>query len=401
MRTTKNTYFISLVFLFILSLNTVKSQQFHQWGGLETGPFAVGYTVVQRVDRSRIFGARTDQPTTSALDGQPRPIQVNIWYPAQKTDTSERMNYEGYVEWIGAIGKSTPLNEETKKAGKDEFIRYFTHSGSPKEKINRLMAMETAVIKNGIREKGPFPLILFAPGVGDSPVMHTIICEYLASHGYIVASVPSMGWLQREMELTASCIETQTRDLEYALAFMREYPFVDIHRIGTVGFSLGSCAALILAMRNTDIDVVVSLDGSIGFNDRIALVKESPFYNPDDVRIPFLHFNIMGNKRNDLAILNSLHSSLRAIVGIKGIGHMNFTSIGMIAAVLPGFLRSIEPNAKIGYETICLYTLRFLNAYCMAEKKDLRFLQTVPHDCNLPSGFLTVQVHKPNPGRNR
>jgi hypothetical protein len=383
-------------FLLLFICRTAYGQPFPQWGGLEPGPFAVGYTVMQRIDHSRTFGARTDQPNRVTLEDHPRPIQINIWYPAIKNDSTERMKYEGYVEWIGVIGKSHALNDEAKKAGRDEFIRYFISSGAPKEKLNQLMNTRTAVIRNGIHEKGPFPLILFAPGIGDSPVMHTIICEYLASQGYIVASVPSMGWTMREMAPSASCIETQARDLEYTMTMMREYPSVDIHRIGTVGFSLGSCSALILAMRNIDLDAVVSLDGSIGFKDRIAVVKESPFYNPGNVRIPFLHLNVMGNKRNALGIIDSMRSSLRTIISIKGIGHMNFTAIGMVAGVMPGFLKSIEPNAKLGYETICRYTLHFLNAYIKDERKDLRFLQNTAQENNLPAGFIRNQIFKPD-----
>jgi hypothetical protein len=386
-----------LVFFVLLLMSGIAyCQPFPQWGGLEPGPFAVGYAVLQRIDHSRTFGTRTDLPNKITLDDHPRPIQINIWYPAVKNDSTERMKYEGYVEWIGVIGKSHSLNDEAKKTGRDEFIKYFISSGAPEEKINQLMNTRIAVVRNGIHEKGPFPLILFAPGIGDSPVMHTIICEYLASQGYIVASIPSMGWTTREMVPSASCIETQVRDLEYTIMIMREYPSVDIRRVGTIGFSLGSCSALILAMRNIDVDAVVSLDGSIGFKDRIARVKESPFYHPGTVQIPLLHLNIVGNKRNDLGIIDSMHSSLRTIIGIKGIGHMNFTAIGMVAGVMPGFLPSIEPNAKLGYETICRYTLHFLNAYIKDERQELLYLQNTARENNLPAGFIHNQIFKPD-----
>ncbi len=397
----KNSNFILKLFIFIFFFDLSYSQPYQQWGGLDPGPYAIGYKVIQRVDHSRTFGVRIDQPNKVNLDDHPRPLQVNIWYPALKTDSTEQMGYEEYIEWIGTIGKYHALNDETKKAGKDEFYKYFVDRGVPKEKLYELMKMHTAVVKNGQQEKGSFPLILFAPGIGDSPAMHTIICEYLASYGYIIASLPSMGWISREMDLTTLGIETQVRDLECTITLMCEYPYVDMHRIGVVGFSFGSCAALILAMRNIDLDAVVSLDGSIGFKDRIALVKESPFYSPENVRIPFLHINVMENKRNSLSIIDSLRSSHRTIVSIKGIGHINFTSIGMIAGVIPGFWKSVEPNAKLGYETMCRYTLHFLNAHIKEEKKDLKFLQNTPQENNLPAGFIVIRVAKPDVVQNR
>lgn len=395
----KKEHSIILLLSIICLVNVLHGQQFRQWGSLEPGPYAVGYKVIQKNDFSRSFGTRSDPANRVTLDEHPRPLQISLWYPALNSDSSTRMVYEEYVEWIGLIGKHHSPTNETGKSGKDEFYSYFTRQGVVKEKLDQLLTMRTAVTKNCVPEKGLYPLILFAPGIGDSPVMHTIICEYLASHGYIVACAPSMGWTSREMTPTSVCIETQARDLEYIIEFMHEYPNVDVHRTGVVGFSLGSCPALILAMRNIDIDAMVSLDGSIGFNDRLALVQESPFYNPKNVCIPLMHINVMGNKRNDLSIIDSLKYSLRTIVSIRGIGHVNFTSIGMIAGVLPGFWKSIEQNAKIGYETLCTYTLHFLDAYIKEEKKDLKFLQNSSEENNLPAGFVSIRVEKPNPTR--
>ena len=38
-------------------------------------------------------------------------------------------------------------------------------------------------------EGRPFPLVLFSPGLGNSPYDYSIELEDLASHGYIVAAV--------------------------------------------------------------------------------------------------------------------------------------------------------------------------------------------------------------------
>ncbi len=368
---------------------------FQQWGSLDPGPHAVGFRVLVRFDHTRTFGPPSARSGKFDNGDHARPLQLSVWYPAQRSDTTGRMSYEEYVGWIGQIGKRCQPNDETRAAGKEEFFRYFIAKGVRKEKLEQLMRMTTAAELDAGAERGVFPLIVFAPGIGESPVMHTILCEYLASHGYVVASLPSMGWESREMLFTGACVETQARDLEAVIALMREQPNVDMERIGIVGFSLGSCASLVVSMRDDDILAAVSLDGSIGFKDRIALMKMSPFFDPSAVRIPLLHVNIRGNKRNDMSILDSMKYSLRYTVGIRGIGHVNFTSLGMIAGIVPGFWKAIEQNARLGYETICRYTLDFLDAHVRDNVPGLAAFRDAPAPYIVPPGFVSVSIDRP------
>ena len=365
----------------------VLAQPYPQWGRIEPGQYGVGHRVVLSTDYTRTFNQNTEN--------RGRPLQFNIWYPAVKNDSMARMPYVEYVGWIGLIGRKGPLDDEIRNAGKSEFYRYFMSKGVPKEKLDLLLKMPTAVGRNAVEERGPFPVVLFAPGIGESPIMHTILCEVLASHGYLVLAIPSMGWSSREMRFTGSCVEAQMRDLEQAIAWLRDDPHADIRRLGIVGFSLGSCAAILLPMRNTEISAVASLDGSIGFRDRLSLVKSSPFFDPSVFTVPLLHVNVKGNKRNDTAVIDSMKHSMRYIVGIKGITHINFTSLGMIAGIVPGFWKSVERNALPGYETICRYTLDFLNVHVKREKKKANVLTESAQPTAGPAGFITVKIEKP------
>ncbi len=362
------------------------SQTYRQWGRLEPGHYGVGFRVVLRTDVRRTFAEQTNHTGKENSPNHVRPLQFNIWYPAVKNDTAARMPYQEYVGWIGLIARKGQMNDEVRNAGKLEFYRYFMSKGVPREKLDFLMKMPTAVLKESVEEPGPFPVILFAPGIGESPIMHTILCEYLTSHGYFIVSMPSMGWFSREMNFTGQCLEAQTRDLEEALASLRDFPQADLQRIGIVGYSLGSCASLYLSMRNAEIDAVVSLDGSIGFKDRFPLVKSSPFFNPPDFTVPLLHINVKGNKRNDTSIIDSLKYSMRYIVGIRDFTHVNFTSFGMLAGVIPGFWKSVEQNAAPGYETMCRVTLEFLDMYVKRGKKRTALLS---------SGSADVRIDEP------
>jgi hypothetical protein len=68
-------------------------------------------------------------------------------------------------------------------------------NGADSLKLDALLRTRTAVVKGAPSEKGDSPLLIFGQGIGfESPISHTIMCEYLASHGYVVAACPLLGF---------------------------------------------------------------------------------------------------------------------------------------------------------------------------------------------------------------
>ncbi len=379
-------------FLILLTIIPVlvSAQQHPLWGSLEQGSYGVGFKIISKTDYSRTFRQPGRKLSSDTITEHGRPINIYIWYPSKKTKDSTFIPFSEYLELEGIIGKSINPNENTRKAGREEFINYFLEQGSTLDRLQLLLNSRTACEINTTPEKGPFPLILFAPGIGEAPVVHSIICEYLASHGYVVVQTPSIGMFSREMHFSAICNEAQTRDLEFALSQVCEESYVDSKKIGVIGFSLGSVSALLLGMRNADVCAVVSLDGSIGFKDRISLVKQSPFYDPDVFTVPLLHMNIFGNQRNDLGIIDSLKASHRIIISFKDIQHPNFTSMGLITGLIPGIWKIADRNARAAYETIARYALNFCNGYIKNEQPGLKFLTNKPADNDVQKDLIQI-----------
>src|SRR5260370_21937940 len=56
------------------------------WGGLEPGPYTIGYRSYFALDSKHRFGPE---------DG-PRPVLVNVWYPAAAT-SAEPLRYRDYL----------------------------------------------------------------------------------------------------------------------------------------------------------------------------------------------------------------------------------------------------------------------------------------------------------------
>src|SRR5262245_53644435 len=67
------------------------------WGKLRPGPQAVGFRSVWQLDYGRRYNMVFDDKTSYASGKAPRPILVNIWYPAEKPDDLQPMRHRDYL----------------------------------------------------------------------------------------------------------------------------------------------------------------------------------------------------------------------------------------------------------------------------------------------------------------
>jgi len=89
---------ISLITLLILSaLNTCAYATPRTWGQLQPGPYAVGFTTIERYDHSRAFAAKRDYFGNTIPGERARPMQVCIWYPAVPADDAVSVVYGEYA----------------------------------------------------------------------------------------------------------------------------------------------------------------------------------------------------------------------------------------------------------------------------------------------------------------
>src|SRR5262249_6703362 len=68
------------------------------WGKLQPGPHAVGFRSLWQLDYSRRYNMTFDDKTTYASGKAPRPILINIWYPAKKSSDARAMKHGEYLE---------------------------------------------------------------------------------------------------------------------------------------------------------------------------------------------------------------------------------------------------------------------------------------------------------------
>ena len=181
-----------------------------------------------------------------------RPLQTLVWYPAQKSGKN-RMTVEDYSELL-----ATETSFDKPKLSGSEFKSW---TDGMKPTLNdSLWAVRDAIAVNA-----KFPLVIYAPSFSAMSWENADLCEYLASHGYVVVASPSMGATSRAMTADLEGIEAQARDISFLIGYARMLPDADMSEIAVAGFSWGGISNLFAAARDNRIDALVALDGSMRY----------------------------------------------------------------------------------------------------------------------------------------
>jgi len=211
--------------------------------------------------------------------------------------------------------------------------------------------------KNATLLQQKFPLIMLVHGYAAD---YAYLAEELARKGFVVMQVPVKGTLKKELDYEGQGLQSQVLDYEYGLKTLEdEFPVIT-NEIGVAGFSFGGQSAAALALRNTNIKAVVSLDGGIGSAFGAQLLQAQPYYDAKKLNQPVLHLYNARDQYTDLSWIRSLNSS-RFLVAIKNMEHGHFTSFGMINKWLPGIMGKDAPDPGRGYEAVVHLTTSFFN----------------------------------------
>ena len=146
----------------------------------------------------------------------------------------------------------------------------------------RSQSTPTAAYQNASAAPGLFPLVLYSGGKGSRADDNVELAEFLASYGYVVATVPQLGPSDQELELGSSPqeISLHADDFDVALVILRQLNWIDFEHIATAGHSAGGEAAVELALRHSNVRAVVGLDGSYGMAAGARIFRQLPEYVP-------------------------------------------------------------------------------------------------------------------------
>lgn len=398
MKQIKKLVFFLFLAISIFSHNVIAATS-PLWGNLKPGPFKVGFKLLRTLDYSRSSFTRFGRKNNLQSHARGRQIRIYLWYPVSSSVSVPPIFFESYAN--SAVEDFAPYPTAQKDIF--EFVELPLVRGLSKERLIDLLLKPAAAIKDAPEADGSFPLIIFGQGLFyESPITHTVLCEYMASFGFVVATCPLLGTHSRLVNLDLVDLETQVRDMEFVLSQGCRLPFVDKNRLGLIGFDLGSMSALLLQMRNVDIDAFVSLDSGIMFEHNTQLLKQSPYYKPEKLRVPLMHITRTKTENENMNVVEDhslFESAVYADISLlrfKDMRHVDFTSYAMYGMdnVVPFYWGPTRGKPKSAYELMCQYTRNFFMAYLSGDKKSLAFLKSDPKDHAAPGVSLTIESKK-------
>jgi dienelactone hydrolase len=299
------------------------------WGPLHPGPDPVGFRVVEARD-----AARGD-----------RPLQVAVWYPARPLPAGPPVTYRDYFALtVSQSDFHAPTAGEVDRAASG-FVAFLSRQGIPEATGWRWMAAPMLARRDAPALGGRVPLVLVAQGNGEGAPDQAVLCEYLASHGYVVATTPSpmaiTGPMKSEGEIGTRA-EEQARDLQFVAHAAAKWSNVRPGGLAVVGYSFGARGALLFAIRETGTRAFVSLDGGIGTSLGRSQMEKSPLFDTAGVRAPLLHAYEEEDAfmKPDFTLLREVAHGGLELLATSGMHHVHFSTVGFAAIAFPEMAKS-------------------------------------------------------------
>lgn len=384
------------------------------WPAAEPGPYDVGYRVMHEYDPTRTFKPKRDyfgKPTEGPIA---RPLQISVWYPAKPSPGHTRMRLVDYYHTQATETDFAPPSPERlaimmnrlKNIWPIEFRIPPEGRAAVRERIDEALQEEVFATKDAVPEEGPFPLIVHMPGYNGSPSHHAYLFEYLASRGYVVAGVPNMGAFHREIDDEAASLEVQARDLEFAVARMGAFPYVDLSRVGTTGMSWGGFSNVLFGERDARVDAVLTLDGAITMPEELKLIEAVPGYSHGAFDKAYMQLLVTPAEAKfrpkDLRFFEALEYGDAHMVQFRGVDHDEFSCgylrLRNIRETDPERIACLEEFSRQVYRC----ALEFFDAYLKGDEGALRSLaEAAANESGPEAGNGTVVLRRFKKGKPR
>ena len=357
------------------------------------GPHPVGLRVVSQYDYSRTFRSATDPVGRPYVGERARPLQTLIWYPAE-TSSKPPMTVNDYTVLL---------------ASETNFAKPML---SAEQKLNWIDGMSLSLatplhsVLDSAMSPGRFPVVIYAPSFNAPSWENADLCEYLASFGYVVIASPDMGAHTREMTQDLTGIGAQAQDISFLIGYAQTLSDTDMTEVAVGGFSWGGISNLFAAARDSRIDALFCLDGSLRYFP--ALVTDAGDVHPDQMTIPLLYFtqgeqtieDLVGPRFKKLdapSVLNEWTHGDRIMVDMFGMVHAEYSAMYQrnedVWKSFP-LLQKGDYSREDGvtsYFWMAKYTLEFLNAYLKHDGAAMAYLQRTPAENGVPKHLMTAK----------
>lgn len=348
------------------------------------GPYPVGLKVVNQYDHTRTFPSSHGKSSTRM---GPRPLQTLVWYPSSGSH-GKPMTVGGYADLAATqISFGVP--------GRNDKWAFMLAASS---------GVTLWAVPDAPLAKGRFPVVVYAPSQSSVSWENADLCEYLASHGYVVLASPSLGASTRDMDDDLNDIDAQAKDISFLISYARALPDADLSEVAVAGWSWGGISNLFAAARDRRIDALVALDGSMRYYP--GLVKKAGDVHPDRMTLPLLFFTQGEITLEDIdrafsadnfgpSVLNAWTHGDLITVHMLGMAHPEFSSMFQRRESAKRFAQNQKADygrddANTSYGWVARYTVKFLDAYLKHDDVAMGFLMKSPAENGVPRHFMAT-----------
>ena len=250
----------------------------------QPGEHGVGVRFIKQYDGSRPFAkSRSFWTGGRSKDDRGRPIQTVIWYPAAKGGQPVK-----WGDYLSLIGWETNFNlgAREEKQLVDGWLEMVTDGKRP-DLVEAERSKPMWAVRGAAPKTGKFPVVIYAPSINNTAFENADLAEYLASHGYIVISSPTIGADRRFIKWNLENAEMQAADIRFLIDYAATLPQADMSRVAAAGFSWGGFTNILAAAKDQRIKALVSMDGAVRYYN--SLVAEAKYAVPENVKAPLLY----------------------------------------------------------------------------------------------------------------
>ena len=355
------------------------------------GPDAVGLKVVEQYDYSRIYRTATDDLGKPYTGERARPLQTLIWYPAQKT-AAKQMTMNDYAQLAAT---ETSFGKPYLGADAKQWI----------DGMQPTLRMSLWAVRDAAPLVGRFPVVIYAPSFSAMSWENADLCEYWASHGYVVIAGPDIGASTRAMTADLTGINAQATDISFLIGYAQTLANTDMSAVAVAGFSWGGISNLFAASRDSRIDALVALDGSMRYFP--GLVKQGGVH-PELMAIPLIYFTqgeitledeeryFRDEKNPGPNVLNEwTHGDLITVHDLALVHEEHRSMAQRNEDIWKEFAeqRKADYDREDGivtYGWIARYTLHFLDGYLKHDGDALAWLKKTPTENGVPKHLMTA-----------
>ncbi|MEJ0032775.1 MAG: redoxin domain-containing protein [Bacteroidota bacterium] len=384
-----------IFWLLLISLchQHVIAQQKMLYPNLEKGKYDIGYKTIIDFDYSRSYNLSYPNDTSSSKH-DPRPIIINIWYPATITKKDKSMLYGDYIKIPTQDVRLKPFIKRIEDYNEKNSAFYMFYENDlneeQKKKFTSQLNLPIDVTRDATPLSEKFPLVIYHAGLGGTLNDNTILCEYLASHGFVVVTGAFQGNNYKEVDLDWD-LERSTKDLDFMLNRIKNLPFIDFTKIAAIGHSFGAQA--VLAYRTEDFSPVswlIIIDTTMDYSvdakpDDFGALTKVLYDKIENLNVPTLVF---ANPQATFRVVDSLQYSDRTYCTLE-MEHNDFTSLTSLSKRNGLLKRNDSDTVWNKYTLVVDYCLSFLKSNIFDDKSAKQFISSehpFTHVVEIPKG---------------